>query len=92
MIIRGDEFLGSGSVKYSSLVNKDLRKMICHMKCIFVWVFLIPQPTGNVFIWDFVVIFLVFTFFFRIRNSIGSSYNVLYLGDFYLDSSRLRCF
>ena len=29
--------------------------MICHtcMKFIFVWIFLIPQPTGYVFIWDY---------------------------------------
>ena len=41
--------------------------MICHMKYIFVWIFPIPQQTGNVFIYDFVLIFSVFTFFFRIR-------------------------
>ena len=42
--------------------------MIFHVKHIFVWIFLIPQPTGNVFIWDFVLIFSVFTFFFHFRN------------------------
>ena len=42
--------------------------MICHMKYIFVWILLMPQPTGNVFIWDFVLIFSVFTFFFRFRT------------------------
>ena len=61
--------------------------MICHMKYIFVWIFLIPQPTDYAFIWDFVLIFSLFTFFFRIINS---SYDVLYLGNFYIDSSRLR--
>ena len=65
--------------------------MICHMKYIFVWIFLIPQPTGYVFIWDFVLIFSVFTFFFRIRTqSIHLRMNVLYSGDFYIDTSRLR--
>ena len=42
--------------------------MICHLKYIFMWIFLIPQPTGNVFNWDFAAIFLVFTFFFRFRT------------------------
>ena len=42
--------------------------MIFHVKHIFVWIFLIPQPTGNVFIWDFVLIFSVFTFFFHFRT------------------------
>ena len=42
--------------------------MIFHMKYIFVWIFLTTQQTGNVFIWDFVLIFSVFTFFFRIRT------------------------
>ena len=41
--------------------------MIYHMKYIFVWIFLILQPTGNLFIWDFVPIFSLFTFF-RIRT------------------------
>ena len=36
--------------------------MICHLKCIFMWIFFVPQPTGNVLIWDFVQIFLVFIF------------------------------
>ena len=40
--------------------------MICHLKYIFVWIFLKPQATGNAFIYDFVLIFSVFTFF-RIR-------------------------
>ena len=47
---------------------KELCKMIFHVKHIFVWIFLIPQPTGNVFIWDFVLIFSVFTFFFHFRT------------------------
>ena len=51
------------------LGNKELCKMICHMKHIFMWIFLIPQPTGNdAFIWDFVLIFSVFTFFFHFRT------------------------
>ena len=62
--ICGDDGSTSGLVKCSSLGNKELRKMICHMKYIFVWIFLIPQPTGSVVIWDFVLIFPVFTFFF----------------------------
>ena len=62
----GDVFI-SNSVKSSSLGNKELCKMICHMKYIFVWIFLILQPTGNLFIWDFVPIFSLFTFF-RIRT------------------------
>lgn len=41
--------------------------MICHMKYIFVWIFLILQPTGNLFIWDFVPISSLFTFF-RIKT------------------------
>ena len=41
--------------------------MFCHMKYIFVWIFLTPQPTGYVFMWDFVLIFSLFTFFFRIE-------------------------
>ena len=41
--------------------------MIGHLKFIFVWIFLIPQRTGNVFIWNFVLQFLVFIFF-RIRT------------------------
>ena len=31
--------------------------MICHMKHVFVRIFLIPQPTGIVFIWDCVLTF-----------------------------------
>ena len=46
-----------GSARYSSLVNKELCEMICHLKYIFMWIFVIPQTTGNVFIWDFVQIF-----------------------------------
>ena len=43
--------------------------MICDMKHIFMWIFLIPQPTGNdAFIWNFVLIFSVFTFFFHFRT------------------------
>ena len=38
--------------------------MICHLKYIFMWIFLVPQPTGNVFVLDIVLIFSVFTFFF----------------------------
>ena len=41
--------------------------MISHLKYIFMWIFLKPQSTGYVFIWDFVPIVSVFTFFFRIR-------------------------
>ena len=37
---------------YSSLGNKNVSEIICHLKFIFVWIFLIPQPTGNVFIWN----------------------------------------
>ena len=58
----GTDVFTSGLVKYLSLGKKDFSKMICHLKCIFMWIFVIPQPTGNVFIWDFVQIFLVFTF------------------------------
>ena len=35
---------------YSSLGNKDVSEMICHLKFIFVCIFVISQPTGNVFI------------------------------------------
>ena len=48
--------------------------MICHMKHIFVWIFLIPQPTGNVFIYRYYIYLglcsniCVFTFFFRFRT------------------------
>ena len=38
------------------------------MEHIFMWIFLIPQPTGNVFIWDFDLIFSVFTFLFLIST------------------------
>ena len=38
---------------YSSLDMKDISKMICHLKFIFVWILLIPQLTGNVFNRDF---------------------------------------
>ena len=62
----GNDVSTSGSVKYLSLGNKDFSNMICHLKYIFVWIFLLPQPTGNVFIWDFVLLFSVFTFLFRI--------------------------
>ena len=55
-------------IMYSFWGNQDSSEMIGHLKFIFVWIFLIPQPTGNVFIWDFVLRFLVFTFFFRIRT------------------------
>ena len=62
--------------------------MICHMKYIFVWIFLIPKPTGYVFIRDFLLTFSVFTFFFRIRTrSIHLIMNVLYSSDLYIDSS-----
>ena len=63
--------------------------MICHMKNIFVWIFLIPHPTGYVFIWDFVPIFSVFTFFFCFRNR--SIHLIIHFDDFYIDSSRLKC-
>ena len=92
LITFGDNVSTSSTVKYSSLGNKELCKMTCHMKYIFVWILLIPQPTGYVFIWDFVLTFSVFTFFFRIRTrSTHLITNVLYSGDFYIDSSRLRC-
>ena len=91
----------SSSVKYLSLGNKELCKMTCHMKCIFVWIFLMPQRTGYVFIWDFVLIFSVFTFFFRTRTRsihfmmffiiIFIIYYYLGYFYFYIDSSRLRC-
>ena len=42
--------------------------MIFHLKYIFMWIFLKPQPTGNVFIWDLALVFSEFTFFFRIRT------------------------
>ena len=87
-----------GSVKYSSLGKKGFSKMICQLKYIFMWIFFIPEPTGIVFMWNFVPIFSVFTFFFRIRTRsihldrfIMIHHNVLYLGDFYFDSSRLKC-
>ena len=41
----------SGSA-YSSLGNRDVSELIFHLKFIFLCIFLIPQPTGNVFIWD----------------------------------------
>ena len=50
--------------------------MVCHLEYIFMWIFLIPQQTGNVFIWDFVPIFSVFTFFFCIRTR--SIHHVMY--------------
>ena len=50
-----DDVSKLGLAKYSSLENKELCKMICHMKHVFVWIFLIPQPTGIVFIWDCVL-------------------------------------
>ena len=31
--------------------------MIRHMKYILMWIFLTAQPAGDVFIWDFVLIF-----------------------------------
>ena len=37
---------------YSSVGNKDVSEMICHLKFIFICIFLISQPTGNVFFWD----------------------------------------
>ena len=40
-------------IKAVSLGNKELCKMICHTQYIFVWIFFISRPTGNVFIWDF---------------------------------------
>ena len=49
--------------------------MICHMKYIFVWIFLILQPTGNLFIWDFVPIFSLFTFF---RIGTQSTHLIIY--------------
>ena len=58
--------------------------MICHLKYIFMWIFLIPQPTGNVFNWDFAPIFFSVYFLLSYQNSIDSSYNLLYLGDFKL--------
>ena len=81
----------SSSVKYSSLGDKELCKMTCYMKYIFVWIFLIPQRTGYVFIWDFVPIFSVFTFYFPIRTRLIHLMMYKYLGDFYIDSSRLGC-
>ena len=50
----------SSSSAYSSLGNKDVSEMICRLIVIFVWIFPILQPLGNVFIWDFVLLFLVF--------------------------------
>ena len=53
--------------------------MICHMKHIFMWIFLIPQPTGNdAFIWDFVLIFFSVYFLLSFQNSIDSACHVLY--------------
>ena len=54
----------------SFLGNKDVSEMICHLKFIFVCIFLIPQPTGNAFIWDsfFFRFVLQFSGFFRIRT------------------------
>ena len=37
---------------YSSVGNKDVSEMICYLKFIFVCIFVISQPTGNVFILD----------------------------------------
>ena len=56
--------------------------MICHVKYIFVWILLIPQPTGKVFYLG--VCSNIFSVYFLLSfpNSIDSSYNVLYLGDF----------
>ena len=50
----------SSSSAYSPLGNKDVSEMICRLIVIFVWIFPILQPLGNVFIWDFVLQFLVF--------------------------------
>ena len=62
--------VSSGSA-YSYLANKDVSEMICHLKVIFVWIFLILQPTGNVFIWDFVLQFFVFNLLsFSYQNSV----------------------
>lgn len=61
-----DAFIGFTNVLI--LGKQDISEMISHLKFIFVWIFLIPQPTGNAFIWDFVLQFLVFTFFFHIRT------------------------
>ena len=62
--------------------------MICHLKYIFMWIFLIPQPTGNVFYRGFCCgIFSVY-FLLSYQNSIDlTSYNVLYLGDFILTAA-----
>ena len=50
--------------------------MICHLKYIFVCIFLIHQPAGNVFYLGFCSIFSVFTFFFRIRTR--SIHSIMY--------------
>ena len=49
--------------------------MIYHLKYTFTWIFVLPQPTDNVFVWDFVQIFLVFTF---IRIGARSIHLVMY--------------
>ena len=49
--------------------------MICHMKHVFVWIFLIPQPTGNVL---YVGVYSSVYFLLSFQNSIDSSYNVLF--------------
>ena len=52
--------------------------MICHLKYIFMWISLILQPTGNVFIWVFVITFSVFTFFFPIGTPCRSIHFIMY--------------
>ena len=66
--------------------------MICYLKFIFVCISLIPQPTGYVYIWDY--IFLICTAIFSVylllsqQNSIVSSYDALYLDDFFISPIR----
>ena len=57
--------------------------MIYYLKFIFVWIFLIPQPTGNGFC---TAIFSVY-FLLSYHNSIVSSYDALYLDEFYISTA-----
>ena len=74
----------------SSLGIKDISKMIFHVRFILAWVLLIPQLTGNVFYEDFVrKIFCLISSLVSLLVSCYRCYNVLYLNDFYFDSSKL---
>ena len=53
----------SDSCFYGNSVKRMIRKMIRNVKHFFMWIFLIPQTTGYVFILDFVPFISVFTSF-----------------------------